>query len=310
MIKALLIYNPVAGRKKLCPATDKAFNILHKKYELDIYATEKEKSVVDIIKEKKANEYDVIFCCGGDGTLNEVINGVIKNKLDTPIGYIPCGSANDFAKTLHIPMHAPEAIKALADGDVAFVDVGLFNKTAYFSYAASFGLLSKVSYDTPLEEKNKLGYFAYVWRGLKEAMHMGSAPAYEAEILLPEGRKIHGQYIFGLICNSTSVGGVLKLPASAVDIQDGLFEGLFVRKPHSDDEWMVLIDDILHKRLENNPLIDFFHASAIKIKLPKLDWSLDGEKKEGEEEMVIENQHRLIKMILPQRGEDVKGNIK
>lgn len=299
MKKALLIYNPIAGRKKIYPAVDEVTQVLEQAYDVDVCATEKEKSAADIIRENKTTEYAAVFCCGGEGTLNDVINGVIKHNLDVAVGYIPCGSAHDSAKTLHIPTRAASAAKALLEGEVALVDVGCFNEDRYFFDVAAFGVLAKVTHEISAEEKNKIGHLAYLLHGIKEIFKVGKEPSYKVEMLLAEGRKMYGNYICGILTNSTVVGGVLKLPEDAVDVQDGLMEGLFIRKPRSDDEWMMLADDIIHQRLKNNPLIDFFHTSAITIRLPELDWSVDGEKVEGKDEVVIRNKRQLIKMILP-----------
>lgn len=298
MKKALFIYNPVAGRKKLRSDVWSIISILGKTYQLNVWGTTKAGDGKQFVIDNKDDNYDIIICCGGDGTLNEVINGIIECGITIPLGYIPCGSTNDFAKSISIPTDPFVAAFNIANGKSVPIDVGLFNNSHYFSYIASFGVFTATSYSTPQKEKNSLGHLAYIFRGSKELYSLKNCPIYEAEVTDNKGEKMHGEYIFGAVCNSRSVGGLVKLPENEVDMSDGLFEALFIQKPKDNKEWMSLLKDISHKKILSNPLVHSCKTNAVNIKMPAVDWSIDGEKIVGKEETIIMNQKHAINIIV------------
>lgn len=298
MKKALFIYNPVAGRKQIHRHLEKIINILGEEFHLVIRETKMAGDGAEIVKNNYTKKFDAIICCGGDGTLNEVINGVISCGLSVPIGYIPCGSTNDFARSMNIPTNPTASANNILKDNVSSIDIGEFNGSRHFSYIASFGAFTEASYNTPQREKNALGHFAYVVRGTEDFFALKNSPVYNAEISLSDGRSIKGEYFFGAVCNSTSVGGLLRLPKSSVDLRDGIFECIFIKKPQTSKEWFALLDDILRRRIDQNPLVEMYKTSEIKVDIAgKVNWTLDGEKEQTLGPIEIKNKKHAIRIL-------------
>ena len=293
MKRMLLIVNPYSGQKraaKFLPEIIALFN--RAEYEVIVHITGSQGDAA-IVAEKRSRAVDLVVCCGGDGTLNETITGVIRAGAATPIGYIPAGSTNDFAASLKLSGNILQAAQDILDGEPVAYDVGRFGDR-YFSYVASFGAFTKSSYATPQYVKNALGHMAYVLGGItelsqirKERVHM--------EI---DGRVVEDDFLFGAICNSTSVGGILTLDPKKVDMADGKFEVLLVRAPKSLTEIPECLLAMQNQAFENCAMVTFCSASRIKIYAdPNMLWTLDGEKEEGHEMVVAENLHQAIRLI-------------
>ena len=206
MKKMLFILNPCAGTKKanrfLADILD-AFN--RAGYQTQVYVTAGNKDATHAVKQF-APGMDLVVCCGGDGTFNETVAGLLETGLSIPVGYIPAGSTNDFASSLKLPLHPLDAARVIIEGTPQPLDIGSFNGR-YFSYVASFGAFTKASYTTPQSVKNALGHTAYVLEGIKEIASIRKMPV-RLEL---DGEVVEDDYIFGAICNSTSVGGILTL---------------------------------------------------------------------------------------------------
>ena len=235
---------------------------------------------------------DRIICIGGDGTLSEVISGIKYNNLDLPVGYIPAGTANDFANSLDISKNMREAAENIISGKINYIDAGRFNNS-YFCYVASFGAFTQVSYNTPQSSKNMLGHLAYIIEGIKEL------PNIRPEYIKIETakRKIEGEYIFGAVLNSKSVGGVLAINSDLADMSDGLFEIMLI-KPLNNP---VAIWDCAYSLMSQNynpEYITFFKTDKLRVTADSnLNWSLDGEREPGAANINIENIRGAIKII-------------
>ena len=240
-----------------------------------------------------AKKMDLIVCIGGDGTFNEVVSGVIQSGVRVPIGYIPAGSTNDFANSLHLSKGIVKAAHDIVQGEPVSRDIGNINGRN-FSYVASFGAFTKTSYATPQNVKNALGHLAYVLGGINSiasirAEHM----AFEVN-----GMKYEDDYIFGAISNSTSVGGILTLKPELVDMSDGEFELLLVKAPHDLVELGAIIHLLTTQNYEDE-MITFINASEFNIHASKeTSWTLDGEYQEGMEEIKVVNMHHAIDLIM------------
>ena len=240
-----------------------------------------------------AKKVDLIVCIGGDGTFNEVVSGVIQSGVRVPIGYIPAGSTNDFANSLHLSKGIVKAAHDIVQVEPLSLYIGNFNGR-YFSYVASFGAFTKTSYATPQNVKNALGHLAYVLGGINSiasirAEHM----AFEVN-----GMKYEDDYIFGAISNSTSVGGILTLKPELVDMSDGEFELLLVKAPHDLVELGAIIHMLTTQNYEDE-MITFINASEFNIHASKeTSWTLDGEYQEGMEEIKVVNMHHAIDLIM------------
>lgn len=237
-------------------------------------------------------EADLVVCLGGDGTFNEVVSGLLRAGHKVPLGYIPCGSTNDFASSIGLKKTIPAATQAVLEGEAHTYDVGAFGER-YFSYVASFGAFTHASYATPQNAKNALGHLAYVLEGLKEISKLRSWHV-RFEI---NGEVFEDDYIFGAVSNSTSVGGVLTLDPQAVDMNDGLLELLLIKMPRNPAELSECILALAEQRYDS-PHITFCSAREITVTAePTMEWSLDGERGDGVEQVRIRNIQDAIRVI-------------
>ena len=292
MQKLLFIVNPCAGQKKILRHLPEVISQFSQAgYEVTIYMTGYSGHATQIAEER-CGAFDLVVCAGGDGTLNEVITGILRSGAGTPIGYIPCGSTNDFATTLRIPLNIPQAAKIITDGVPVAHDVGSFGDR-YFSYVASFGAFTRASYATAQNVKNALGHLAYWLEGISELAQIRPVHArFEYD-----GKTVEGDYIFGAISNSTSVGGVLTLDRNRVDLQDGKFELLLVRSPKDRNEVRDLLLALTEQRYESGVFtMDSFSRLTVCQNDPT-PWSLDGERAEGLPCVNVENLHQAIQII-------------
>lgn len=241
---------------------------------------------------RHAQNVDLIVCCGGDGTFNETVNGVIRCGAPTPIGYIPAGSTNDFAASLHISTQPLEAVQSIIEGTQIQYDIGQFGDN-YFSYVASFGAFTRTSYATPQSVKNALGHTAYLLEGIKDISQIRSIHV-KMEL---DDETIEDDFLFGSISNSTSVGGILTLDPSQVDMRDGKFEILLVRAPKNLVEIAECIQALQAKKYDCQ-MMTFRSSSHIRVTAdPDMVWTLDGERADGAETIDIYNRHLAITLM-------------
>ena len=291
MQKLLFLMNPNAGQRKVNRVLAEVISIFNEGgYEVTVFVTTGPGSGTAIV-EPRAGDYDLIVCAGGDGTLNETISGVLRSGADCPIGYIPCGSTNDFAATLKLSTDVLRAARDIVEGEDQSYDVGMFNGR-YFSYVASFGAFTRVSYATPQNMKNLLGHLAYVLSGIQELPQIRSIPM----ALELDGETVEGKFLFGAVSNSTSVGGVLTLNPRLVDLRDGKFEVTLVRMPKDMAE-LAACAAALQNQTYDCAAITFRSVSSLTVRqTAAVDWTLDGERAEGAEVIHIENLPRAIRL--------------
>lgn len=270
--KALLIINPVSGKKlviKFIPSIIR--QLMEAGYLVTTMITSRRGEATSIAAQLGA-DYDLVCCTGGDGTLNEAVSGLAEKGIAVPLGYIPCGSTNDFASSRALSMDIEKAAGRAAAGSVRRFDVGRFGEH-YFTYVAAFGAFSWLSYTTDQNLKNMLGYSAYIIDAIFSAYKVKPI-----HIRFRDGESVHeDDYIFGAICNSTSVAGKIELSRDLVDMNDGLFEVLLIKMPKTIIELDAIIRGLLAQDY-SSPLIDFFQTDSLDIDNPTdLEWSLDGE---------------------------------
>ncbi|MBQ9764930.1 MAG: diacylglycerol kinase family lipid kinase [Lachnospiraceae bacterium] len=270
--KLLLIINPVAGKTKSKSMLFTVTNIFCKAgYLVTTKITQYRGHSIEIIKEY-GQYFDLIVCCGGDGTLNEVIAGLLESGLDIPLGYIPAGSTNDFASTLALSGKPAVAAANITTGTPCKLDIGMFNNRS-FSYIASFGAFTAASYSTSQEMKNTFGHLAYIFEGIRE---LPSIQPYHMVVSTPEA-VYDNNYIFGSITNSTSVAGIVKLDNSIVDLCDGLFEVILVKMPQNIVQLNKILTSIRTSDFDNE-MFDYFKASELYVSSDSpISWTLDGE---------------------------------
>ena len=292
MKKMLFIMNPFAGQKKANRYLPEILLLFTQAgYEIITFMTTGTGSAAKMA-ELRSRDVDLVVCCGGDGTLNETVTGMIRAGATTPIGYIPAGSTNDFASSLKLSGNVLQAARDILEGQPVAYDVGKFGER-YFSYVASFGAFTKSSYTVPQNIKNALGHTAYILGGISELSQIKNEHI-RMEI---DGQVVEDDYLFGAICNSTSIGGILTLDPKRVDMGDGLFEILLVRAARNLTEITECIQAVQTQKY-NCAMITFRSAKSIKIQAdPTMLWTLDGEKEEGHAELTVENLHHAIHLM-------------
>lgn len=290
--RLMLIFNPVSGRRmsqRYLPDIIKIFS--ERSYAVTVFPTGKQGDATEFAR-LYSHEFDLVVCIGGDGTLNETISGLMLGQSEVPLGYIPSGSTNDFAACHGISSDPLTAALNAATGKPKLIDIGKFG-SRYFSYVAAFGAFSWLSYTTPQSLKNVLGHSAYILDAVKDL------PKVKAHHLrLDVGNYVcEGDYIFGAVCNSTSVAGTITLPKNVVDTGDGQFEVLLVHEPQTLIDFQNLILGILTQDY-SSPFLDFFQTSSLKISAPpELDWSLDGERGDGSDIIEVSNLTAALTLI-------------
>ena len=293
MKNLLLIMNPYAGmRKANRHLTDIITLFARNDYRVQVHMTSGPGDGAKAVEELGLDA-DLIVCIGGDGTLNETITGIMRKGLKCPVGYIPAGSTNDFANSLRLPGNPLKAAEVIVSGTAHPYDVGRFGDR-YFSYVASFGAFTKASYATPQNVKNALGHTAYILEGIQELSQIRKQ---WVRIETDRGEIIEDNFLFGAISNSTSVGGILSLDPKQVDMGDGLFELLLVREPKNLQELHECIV-ALQTQKYNCSMVRFCPASHLVITAKEdMPWTLDGEKEEGRETVVVENLHHAVSLV-------------
>ena len=289
----LFVMNPYAGIRRANRYLTDIISIFNRAgYDVLTYMTTGPGDGARIVEEKAA-DMDLVVCCGGDGTFNEAITGLLRGGYNVPVGYIPAGSTNDFAASLKLPTNVLQAARAIVEGTVHQYDVGQF-AGRYFSYVASFGAFTKASYSTPQNVKNALGHMAYLLEGTKE---LSQLKAEHVRIELDDGTVIEDEFLFGAISNSTSLAGIVTLDPKRVDMSDGKFELLLVRAPRSMAEISECIMALYEQKYDCS-MIRFLPASRVKVIAdPSMAWTLDGEKEEGHAQVEISNLHHAISLI-------------
>lgn len=298
MQKLLLFYNPNSGKSQIpsfVPELIRLFSLSD--FLVTAVPLEKDHTSEMVLK-NYGHEFDLVVCCGGDGTLHTITNELLSLNNTLPLGYIPSGSTNDFASSAGIPKVIHDAAAIICAGNPEYIDVGNFNGR-YFSYIAAFGIFTAVSYETDQELKRNLGHLAYILNGLKTLNNVQSHHL----IIESENQKIEDDFIFGMVSNSKSVGG-FPLFSDSVDMKDGLLECLFIRYPKSPAELTEILTCLQSKKYDSSPNICYFQTSSVKVDSnEKIAWTLDGEYGGEYESAKLNCVNNLLKIYLPKKKE-------
>ena len=291
--KLLMIVNPSAGRSKSRgPLFDAAAILSQAGYLISIHNTVCAGDAAETAA-REGEHYDVIVAVGGDGTLNEVVSGVLRLEHPPALGYLAQGSTNDFASSLHISNKPAAAAAAIAQATPRQLDIGQWNGR-HFVYVASFGAFTRSSYAAPQAAKNALGHFAYILEGMKD---LNTLRPYQVR-LTADGEALDGEYLFGAVCNSTSIGGLMKLDPERVVLDDGKFELLLVPNPRTALDLQNLVVALLNQKYDSEGLV-FRHVSSIHLETKEdLPWSLDGEYAPSAAKVNIHNHQAALRMLL------------
>ena len=257
MKKLLFVYNPRAGKEMLKPRLSDVLDIFVKAgYEVTVHPTQAYRDAYYQIKEYEVGKYDLIACSGGDGTIDEVATGMMKRremgKDVVPVGYIPAGTTNDFAKSLHIPRKPLAAADNAVKGVPFPCDIGKFNDSV-FVYIAAFGIFTDVSYETDQAVKNVLGHMAYILEGAKRIFNI---PSYKIKVE-HDGEVIEDEFIFGMVTNSRSVGGFSNMVGKNIVFDDGLFEVTLIKTPKNPIALQEIIAALLIEQVDTKHMYIF-----------------------------------------------------
>ena len=306
MKRVLIIINPNAGRKHANAYFVRIADVFCRAgYEV-VVATTAQRGDGTVFARERGGEFDLVACIGGDGTFNEVVEGVLEANLNIPIGYIPSGTTNDFASSIGIPKRLVEAAKDIVGGEPLDLDIGSFNNR-YFSYVASFGAFTSTSYSVPQDLKNLLGHTAYILEGIKD---IPSIKPLDLTIRDVQNDRIYDEkYLFGAVCNSTSMGGVLTLKEELVDMNDGKFEVLLIRAPRNPIELAQITMALTMGKVDSCPMMDFFSSSEVEVQATEdIPWTLDGEYQPGADHILIRNNRGAIRLMVAKGNRHLLAN--
>ena len=300
MKKLLFVYNPRAGKEMLKPRLSDVLDIFVKAgYEVTVHPTQAYRDAYYQIKEYEVGKYDLIACSGGDGTIDEVATGMMKRremgKDVAPVGYIPAGTTNDFAKSLHIPRKPLAAADNAVKGVPFPCDIGKFNDSV-FVYIAAFGIFTDVSYETDQAVKNVLGHVAYILEGAKRIFNI---PSYKIKVE-HDGEVIEDEFIFGMVTNSRSVGGFSNMVGKNIVFDDGLFEVTLIKTPKNPIALQEIIAALLIEQVDTKHMYTFKTKKITFDSVEEIPWTLDGEFGGEQDYVEIENVQKAMEIMVPE----------
>ena len=297
MKRALFIYNPNAGKELLNPKLSDIIDIMVKAgYEVVVYPTQSYKDAYKKVT-SFAEEYDRVICSGGDGTLDEVVTGMMQREHKIPIGYIPTGTTNDFANSLHIPKDLLQATDTAVSGAEFACDIGRFNEDV-FVYIAAFGLFTDVSYQTKQQMKNILGHLAYVLEGMTRLFDI---PSYRIKVS-HDGEEFEDEFIFGMVTNSRSVGGFRNMIGKNVAFDDGEFEVTLIKTPKNPIALQEIIAALLISQIDTQYMYSFRTKEIHFESVTEIPWTLDGEFGGEHDEVDIYNCRKSLTIVVPPKS--------
>lgn len=287
MKKMLFIFNPRSGRERLRTKLLDILDLFVKSgWEVTVYVTQRAGDAKERV-EQKGGGVDLLVCSGGDGTLNEVVSGMMawSREQRPQLGYIPAGSTNDFAASLDLSKNLLRAASTAVNGEPFAIDVGRFGEDRYFAYVAAFGAFTEVSYTTPQEAKNVLGHQAYMLEAVKRIAGLKS---YHMRFFWDD-QQLEEEFILGMVTNTISIGGFKGLVQPRVALNDGEFEVMLIRKPRNPKDIQSIVGCLINKDAEND-CVYMFRTSRLRMESEEIvDWTLDGEYGGGVQEICIEN---------------------
>lgn len=293
MKKLLFIFNPTSGTGSVHDHLPGILDAFTKEGWLTTAYPTQSKGDATRVAAELGGQYDRVVCCGGDGTLSETISGLLTMDAPPPLGYLPAGTTNDFSRNLSLPKSLEEAARVAVTGPLRRCDVGLFDQKN-FIYVAAFGAFTDVSYNTPQEFKNMFGHLAYLLEGVTRLTSIKSYPL----TVTHDDETIRGEFIYGMVSNTISVGGFKGLPAGEVCLDDGLFEVLLIHKPKNLAELQNIIKILLQQKPADGETVTAFSASRVCVSSEEaLPWTLDGEFGGSPRTVEIANLEKAIELV-------------
>ena len=297
--KLLFIFNPRAGKGTYTSRlVDVLGTLSNGGYRVEAFPTQKHGDAVARAMNAE-DDITMIAAAGGDGTLNEVINGLHAAGRRLPVGYIPVGSTNDFAASLELPGDPVKAAELIVKRNTRGIDLGLFNDSI-FVYVAAFGAFTNVAYETDQTLKNIFGHAAYILSGVKA---IGEIKAYPMKVTVfddaaGEETVSEGNFIYGMITNSISVGGFRNITGKYVALSDGLFEVTLIREPKDILGLQAIISTLLGSNT-STPLVETYKTSYISFSTDApIPWTLDGEFGGSHQDVSIRNLKKALQICI------------
>lgn len=291
--RLMLIINPMAGKSGYKNGFGEVMNILDSGGFLTTVYFTQGRGDATVFAAEHATEYDTVACVGGDGTLSEVVSGLMRVDNPPPLGYIPMGTTNDVASSLGLPKNPIDAALRIVTGTPTPFDVGSFGETDYFTYVAAFGAFVSVSYETPQNRKQELGYLAYLLEG---ASRLNRIEHYQTHVEY-DGGEIDGDFIFGGVSNSNSVAGMIRLKKDLVSLGDGLSEVLLIRTPKTIVALNDIVTGILSQNYDRENVI-LFQTKELRFTFEQpVPWTRDGEAGGLTRDVTLRNNHAAMHII-------------
>ncbi|MCR4502052.1 diacylglycerol kinase [Staphylococcus warneri] len=270
--RARIIYNPTSGKelfKRMLP--DVLIKLEKAGYETSAYATEREGDATLEAERALKQQYDILIVAGGDGTLNEVVNGIAEQPNRPKLGVIPMGTVNDFGRALHLPNDIMGALDVIIEGHSTKVDIGKMN-SRYFINLAAGGQLTQVSYETPSKLKSIVGSFAYYIKGFEMLPQMKAV-----DLRIEYDDKVfQGEALLFLLGLTNSMAGFEKLVPDA-KLDDGYYTLIIVEKANLAELGHIMT---LASRGEHtkHPKVIYEKAKSINISsYTEMQLNVDGE---------------------------------
>ena len=293
-MKLFFVYNPHSGVGRIRSQLSDIIEIMIQAgYEVSVHPTQAAGDAT-VVTAERAVGYDLVVCCGGDGTLDETVTGLMESGCQVPLGYIPAGSTNDFAASLDLPKNMKKAAQVAVNGTDFSCDVGCFGEK-HFVYIAAFGLFTDVSYQTKQELKNVFGHVAYILEGAKR---IGTHPSYRMRVEY-NGGVIEDEFIYGMVTNSLSVGGFKGMTGDDVALNDGLFEVMLIKTPHNAVELNEIIAVLTKLRTESDMIYTFKTDELFISPYQTIPWTLDGEFGGEQTQIRLKNLRQALTIRVP-----------
>ncbi len=294
--RLLFIFNALAGKAAIKSKLSDILDIFIKAgYQVTVRSTQHVGDATAYAACHSA-EFDMVVCSGGDGTLDEVVAGMMQAGSKVPLGFIPAGSTNDFAASLKLPNRMMKAAHVAVEGKPFACDIGLFNQNT-FVYVAAFGVLTEVSYETPQQKKNLMGRLAYVQEGMRR-LGIGGLKSYEMEVITDD-TIIKDCFVFGMISNSISIGGYKRLTGKNVKLDDGLYEVTLIKQPRTPVELNSILAAMLSQDPDPEYMYTFLTSEIEFISETSVGWTLDGENGGSHKHVKITNHKQAMQLMVP-----------
>jgi len=290
----MLVINPNAGKGGYKSALGEALKTLDNGgYRTTLYFTSGPGEATELVKHF-APKYDVVACMGGDGTLSEVVSGLVTLPSPPPLGYFPMGTTNDVARTLNLPVNdSVSAAMRMLNGKAHEFDVGLFGDDKYFAYIAAFGAFTDIPYVTPQDQKKWLGHLAYVLQGAQQLNKIEPIHA----VIEHDNGTVEADFLYGSMSNSTSVAGIMKLPEQLVCLGDGMSELVLVKNPAKISALPMMLESVISQRFDNENVL-VLHTKKARFSFDNpVGWTRDGEEGGSFSNIDLSNIPRAVQLI-------------